>query len=368
MKTLLPVAILLACSTLSGCVLLRDSGPTLRILDQGAFGQFDSIKGPFENQTGVKLVRLEGGDAGTALKTALLGAGNPPADILFGVDNVLFSTPEIREKSLFVPYESPNLYRIDEDLISVDIFRVNGELWATPVEHGYISVNYDIRLRNSTPTQELPTTLRDLATARWAPRFVTEDPSKSSPGLGFFLATIATFPDGSAYDWKHYWRDLLQNGTKVVHDWTTAYVYHYSGGYGSYDSNNAADRNITVSYTTSPAYEVIFGTPSVPGVSFEPAKGVFHQVETMGILRGTKNLEHAKKFIDYMLTDDFQQYNAPSNAVYPVTRGTELPALLTELSTDPRDLRPAQISKGQLDAKLETWINDWVALYQAETA
>ena len=359
-------SLLLASALLAGCF-HADDRPTLTILDQGSFPQFEAIRDSFENQTGARLVQIDGGDAGSALKAALLGAGNPPADVLFGVDNALFFTKGVREKNLFVPYTSPNVARIDTDVIDLDAFTVDGELWATPCEYGFISVNFDVTLKDRTPANELPTTLRDLATKRWASTFVVPDPRFSSPGLGFLLASIGTFPEGASYDWKDYWRDLLQNGTKVAKDWTEAYVYHYTGG-GNWDEKAPQGRNITVSYTTSPAAEVLFGSPTAPGVSLEPKRGVFPQVETMGILRGSKNVDLAKRFIDFMLTDEFQILNAPYNAVYPVVKDVVLPAEFVAGATDPRDLEPATFSSAVLRTNLDRWVSDWEALYQAETA
>ncbi|MBI2076961.1 MAG: thiamine ABC transporter substrate-binding protein [Euryarchaeota archaeon] len=360
------IAALVASALAAGCLFV-DAEPTLTILDQGSFPQFDAIQSSFQNQTGARLVKIEGGDAGTALKTALLGAGNPPADILFGVDNALFFTKGVREKRLFVPYTSPNIGRIDTEVIDLETFKVDGELWATPCEYGYISVNYDITLKDRTPSDELPTTLRDLATKPWASKFVVPDPRFSSPGLGFLLASIGTFPDGAPYDWKDYWRDLLNNGTKVAKDWTEAYVYYYTGG-GHWDEKAPDGRNITVSYTTSPAAEVLFGTPTVPGVSLEPKRGVFPQVETMGILRGSKNVDLAKKFIDFMLTDEFQILNAPYNAVYPVVKDVVLPSEFVTSATDPHDLEPATFTPAVLRTNLDRWVTEWETLYQSETA
>lgn len=344
-------------------------GQTLTILDQGAFPAFKSLKPAFENLTGARLVQIDGGDAGNALRQALLSAGNPPADILYGVDNALFFTRDVAEKRLYVPYESPLISRINQTLINVDQFRVDGALWVTPVDHGYVGVNYDIRLVNSTPSSELPRTLRELATRRWAPQFVTEDPRFSSPGLGFLIATIDTFGETGPYTWKEYWRDLLANGTLVARDWTEAYVYYYTGGYGQYDpSTFRGGRSIVTSYTTSPAVEVYFGTPSPPGVSLEPPYGVFHQIETMGILRGSTHVPLAQAWIDFCLTNEFQNRTAPELAVYPVVDGIPLPDAFVQYATPPERLSPARFTADQIGQNLDRWLDEWLKVYQAAQA
>jgi thiamine transport system substrate-binding protein len=341
----------------------RFDGQQLRILDQGAFPAAAKLKPLFENLTGATIVTIGGGDAGSALQQALLGAGNPPADVLYGVDNALFFTEEVRASCLFVPYESPNLANIDEATVGVDQFRVDGDLWATPVDHGYINVNYNVALRNQSRTP--PQDLRDLASSQWASSFVTEDPRESSPGLGFLLATIDTFGESGGYTWKDYWTELLKNGGLVVKDWSTAYVYHYSGGYGTYDPANKGDRSIVTSYTTSPAVEVYFGASSPPGVSLEPPYGSFHQLETMAILRGTDKVDLARAWIDFCLTHAFQDMTAPELAVYPVITGVTLPDAFTQYATDPHDLKPARMDAQKIGSNLDRWLEEWEDLYQA---
>lgn len=353
------------------------SGQTLTILDHGAFAAFDALKPLFEAQTGSTLRHIEAKDAGDAFRQALLGAGNPVADVIYGVDNALFFSNETMDRQVFEPYESPNLVRINAT-IDVNQFRhpATRALLATPVDHGYVSVNYDVRLAQSTPVEQLPHTLRDLATAEWAPKFVTENPFTSSPGLGFLIATVYSFPEPGNYTWKDYWRDLFRNGTNpvVVEDWTTAYVYHYSGGYGQGSEGFKGDKEIVTSYTTSPAVEVLFGkdygTTSPPGVSLEPPKGVFHQVETMAILRGTTHSALSRAFLDFCLTESFQNLTAPTMAVYPVIDGIDLPEEFDLYATSPEVLkilvaRPTAIEIG---LSLEYWLDEWRAIHQAHLA
>lgn len=344
-------------------------GQTLTILDQGAFPAFEALKPVFENLTGARVVQIDGGDAGNALRQALLSAGNPPADVLYGVDNALFFTRDVVQKELFLPYESPNLFRINQTLIDVDQFRVEGAMWATPVDHGYVSINYDIRLADPANGSVPPQTLRELASTRWAPQFVTEDPRFSSPGLGFLIATIDTFGEDGSYTWKDYWRELLANGALVARDWTEAYEYHYTGGYGQYNASTfVGGRSIVTSYTTSPAVEVLFGTPAVPGKSLEPPHGVFHQIETMAILRGSDHVPLAQAWIDFCLTHEFQNRTAPELAVYPVVDGIRLPAEFLEHATPPERLVPARFTAEQIGQNLDRWLDEWIKVYRAAQA
>lgn len=374
MKPLQPgVMVLVLIVGFSGCSSKDKAPETLTILDHGAFGAFDQAKSLFENRTGARVVHIAANDAGDALRQALLSAGNPVADVLYGVDNALVFSPGVREKRVFTPYESPELSRLNRSIVDLDQFRdfETQDLLLTPVDHGYVSVNYDLRLKNETPPEQLPRTLRDLATARWAPQFVTEAPDKSSPGLGFLIASIATFGQTGDYTWQDYWRDLLRNGTKVVDDWTTAYVYHFTAGYGQGGTGFVGDRTIVTSYTTSPAAEVYFGAPTAPSVSLEPRHGVFHQVETMGILRGTEHLDLAREWIDFTLSPEFQNLTMPTMAVYPVIDGVSVPDAYAQHATSPSVLEdrliPARFTATEIGFSLATWLDEWRQVHRSET-
>lgn len=340
----------------------RFPGETLTILDHGAFSFFSDLKPLFEAQTGATVKQISGGDAGKALQQALLGAGNPPADVLYGVDNALFFSPRVLETCLYVPYEPAGLAAVDPTVVNVDQFRVEGALWATPVDHGYVGVNYDLRLAEGSPPP--PTSLRDLASSTWAPKFVTEDPRESSPGLGFLLATIDTFGEKGPYTWRDWWREFFDHGGLVVPDWTTAYVFHFSGGYGAGDAANRGDRSLVTSYTTSPAYEASFsGSP--PSVSLEPPYGVFHQVETMGILRGSSHVGLAQAWIDFCLTSSFQDRASEMLAMYPVVRNATVIDAFRTHATPPERLVPARLTAAQIGEGLDGWLEEWTALYRA---
>ncbi len=56
-----------------------------------SFAVSKEVKADFERESGLTLRILQGGDAGEALNRALLTAGNPQGDVLFGVDDNLLS-------------------------------------------------------------------------------------------------------------------------------------------------------------------------------------------------------------------------------------------------------------------------------------
>lgn len=331
----------------------RLDGVTLTILDHGAFGAFEDAKKLFENRTGAKVVHVEADDSGAALNRAVQEKGDPTFDVIYGIDNVLW-TKAVHE-GVFQPYTPLLASRVDPAYV---FFDRKAEWPATPVDHGYVAINWDPAKVNGT--------LASLDDVRaHASQFVTEDPRTSTPGLGFLLATIATYPEGSAYDWKDYWSDLFENGTLVTSGWTEAYEQHFSAGYGV-DYGGAGDRAIVTSYTESPAYERYFGraNESLAKPLVAP-NSTFHQVQTMGIAKGTRNLAAAQAWVEFTLTDEFQNLAAPGNAVYPVVKGVSVNDTYGGVDPAPGTFQPAPFTAEELGRNVEGWVREWTDLCEA---
>ena len=62
----------------------------------------------------------------------------------------------------------------------------------TPVSYGFVMINYDKEYLNDHQLT-LPLSLEDLTNKEWKGKLVVENPSTSSPGLTFLLATISYF-------------------------------------------------------------------------------------------------------------------------------------------------------------------------------
>lgn len=321
---------------------------TLTILDHGAFGAFDDAKARFEELTGAKVEHIEADDSGSALNRAAREKGDPSFDVIYGIDNVLWT--KAVEEGVFHAYEPALATRIDPAYVFFE-----GTWWATPVDHGYIGVNWDpVKLGANI------TSLDDVKAH--AGQFVTQDPRTSTPGLGFLLATIATYGETG---WKDYWTDLFEGGVLVTSGWTEAYEQHFSAGYGA-DYGGAADKAIVTSYTESPAYEAFFGRPAdALARPLVAPQSTFHQIQTMGIAKGTKELLAAQAWIEFTLTEDFQKLAAPGNAVYPVVSTVSTDDTYGDVDPAPGSFEPAQLDPATIGANLERWLREWTALCEA---
>ena len=325
----------------------RLDGVTLTILDHGAFFAFDDAARLFENRTGAKVQHVEAADAGGALQRAVQEKGDPTFDVIYGIDNILWT--QAVSQGVFESYEPLLADRIDPALRFADTWH------ATPVDHGYIGVNVDVAKLGANVTS-----LDDVRAH--ADKFVTQDPRTSTPGLGFLLATIATYGEGG---WQDHWTGLFEGGVLVTPGWTEAYEQRFSAGYGA-DMGGLADKPIVTSYTTSPAYEAFFGRPAdALAVPLVAPQSTFHQVETMGIANGTKQRAAAEAWIEFALTDEFQALMPPKNAVYPVVRGVDTNATFGAHDPEPGSFTPAQLDARTIGAKLEGWLRAWTDLCEA---
>ncbi len=314
------VVITSACSSSSSNTSTDATPNEVTLLAYDAFTPQEGIFDAFTAATGAKVKVVTGGDTGTLISKAILTAGNPEGDVLWGLDNTLLSRAQKAE--LLTSYE--------------------------PVDTGDICVNYDkqwFASRNIAP----PKSLEDLANPTYKNLLVTQDPVASSPGLGFLLGTIAHF---GADNWQGYWKSLKANGVHVSPDWTTAYTIDFSGssGKGKYP--------LVVSYGSSPPAEVLYAEKPIdtpPTAVIEST--CFRQTEYVGALKGTRNPNNAKLLISYLLDVPFQESMPLSLFVFPVNKNATLPDLFTKFAVTPKN--PLTLDPADIEKNRDTWLNSW---------
>ena len=310
------------------------------VLTHDSFAVSPEVLAKFEAQYQAKVVVLNAGDAGSMLNKAILSKDAPLADVIYGVDNTFLSRAlESGILADFTPSTSP---------VFVPEATADFSAPLVPVDVGYVLINYDIAGLKAA-SLPIPQSLKELTEPQWKGKLVIENPTTSSTGLAFFLATVAEFgPDG----WQAYWKALRANDVLVANDWTTAYYTHFSG------SSGKGPRPLVVSYSTSPAAEVFFSEgkltePPTGNVVF----GAFRQVEYAGVLKGTKQSVLAQQFVEFMVSTDFQNDMPLQMFVSPAIQTATLPDLYTNFVAIPA-------IKTQIDAKTiasnrDAWLAQW---------
>ncbi|NOZ29232.1 MAG: thiamine ABC transporter substrate-binding protein [Chloroflexi bacterium] len=314
------------------------------LMTHDSFAISESLLDQFEAETGATLKILRAGDAGAALNQAILSKGNPLADVFFGVDNTFFG--RAIQADIFEPYESPMLADIPDEL------ELDPQHRLLPVDFGYVCLNYD-KAYFVEKGLAVPQTLEDLTKPEYKGLLVVENPATSSPGLAFLITTVAYFGEDGYLD---FWRQLRENDVYVTDGWEDAYFGQFSGGSGE------GTRPLVVSYATSPAAEVYFSEGKLdtpPTGNILPEGGSFRQIEFVGILKGTKHPDLARKLVDFMLSRPFQEDIPLQMFVYPANEKAALPELFEKFAQVPS--APAQITPEEIDAGRERWIDEWTA-------
>ena len=327
-------------------------GTVVRVVAHDSFAVSTAVLDEFTARTGVRVEILPSGDAGTMVNAAILTKDDPQGDLLFGIDENLLA--KAFDEGLFQRYSASGLGSVPMSLQADDQHRV------TPIDHGDVCVNFD-RSWFADRNLPVPDDLQSFTDSKYRSTLAVEDPSSSTPGLSFLLATIATFGGGEDTGpnpaWLQYWRDLKANDVSVVDSWETAYYSSFSG------SSGAGNRPLVVSYASSPPAEVL--DTSVPADATPTgvvAPTCYRQIEFAGVLAGAKQPRAAATFIEFMLMQSFQQDMPEQMYVYPVVDETPLPEAFSKYTTPVAE--PLTLPYELVAASRERWVAQWASIFR----
>jgi thiamine transport system substrate-binding protein len=289
------------------------------------WGLLPLIKDKFETDNSIKLNIITFADTGVMLNQLISEKNNPRADIILGLDNINF--PEIEKNNLLKSYQPTRLNELDDELL----FDNSNTL--IPFDYGYVGFVYDSEKINFSQAVNL----KDLADQQ----IIIEQAGLSSPGTQLMFWTKKAL---SAADYQTFWEKMATNALTAP-DWSTAYYSMFLEG----------EAPIVLSYLTSPAYHI--DQEQVTKYKAIPIKeGYLRQVEGMGIVQDS---ELAKKFIDYMLTNEVQNQIATTQWMFPVLGNpTALPAAYQQIIT-PQDNEVLSITNDEIANNYSAWLDEW---------
>ena len=302
-----------------------DDAPTeITLVAYDSFTPEEGIFDAFTEQTGATVKVVTAGDTGTMVSKAILTAGNPEGDVMWGVDNTFLS--RALNADVFDSYE--------------------------PVDEGDICVNYD-KAWFAERSLPVPTRFEDLVLPQYKGLLTVQDPVNSSPGLGFLLGTIAYFGEEN---WSSYWQALRDNEVNIAPDWSSAYYDEFSGSSGN------GDYPMVVSYGSSPPAEVVYAETPIT----EPPTGVieatcFRQTEYVGILRGTQKSDLAEKLVQFLLDKEFQESLPLTLFVFPVNTDAVLPEVFEKFAVRPTT--PLSVDPQDIEENRDVWLDTWRGIF-----
>ena len=280
----------------------------------------------FEDKYKIDLQFIAVDSAATILNKIILEGENTNADLVLGLDMNLLNAAENSE--LFVSHDLKNINKkltLPLEWVS-DIF--------VPYNYGYFAFVY-----NNKTLKNPPLSMEELITKTDA-RIVIQDPRTSTPGLGLLTWMKALYGDSAQTKWSQLNKKIIS----VTKGWTDAYYNFFMAG----------EADIVLSYSTSPAAHIMFEENyDISASTFK--EGNYISVEFAGILNSSKNKQMANKFLDFMISDDFQKVIPGTNIMYPVT-DVEMPEAFNKLEI-PKLL---QLDPKDINDNKDAWINEWL--------
>ncbi len=285
------------------------------------------IKKKFEDKFKIHLEFVTVDSAATLLTKVILEGSSTKADIVLGLDMNLLD--EANKSNLFFKHSLEHLINIIDLPIEWESENF------TPYNYGYFAFVY-----NNKKFINPPNSMEELINNTDA-RIVIQDPRTSTPGLGLLTWIKAIYGNKAGDAWEKLNKKIIS----VTKGWTDAY----------YNIFLAGEADMVLSYTTSPAAHIMFeNNYDYSAINF--SEGNYITIEFAGILKSSKNKLLAKKFLRFMLTEDFQSIIPLTNIMYPVIKINDLPEAYKSLEI-PKVL---QIDPTIINTNKEDWIEEWL--------
>ena len=265
--------------------------------------------------------------AATLLNKVILEGDTSKADIVLGLDMNLFDLAE--QSELFTTHNINDI----NNLINLPLKWESNKF--VPYNYGYFSFVY-----NEANLEIPPKSMDELVNSTNA-RIVIQAPRTSTPGLGLLTWMKALYGDKAGDEWKKLNKKIIS----VTKGWTDAYYNFFMAG----------EADMVLSYTTSPAAHIMFEERyDILATTFE--EGNYITIEFAGILNNSQNKDLANKFLNFMLSEEFQSVIPSTNIMYPVTNIKDLPEAFDKLDI-PNFI---QIDPKEINENKEKWIDEWL--------
>ncbi|PMN66515.1 thiamine ABC transporter substrate binding subunit [Enterovibrio norvegicus] len=307
---------------------LADPSDTLTVYTYDSFaadwGPGPSVKKAFEAQCDCTLNLVALDDGVTILNRLRLEGKNSKADVVLGLDTNLMT--EAEKTGLLAPHS------VDTKAISLPDGWGNSTF--IPYDYGYFAFVYD-----KTKLKNPPKSLKELVESRDDISVIYQDPRTSTPGQGLMFWMKTVYGD----DVSNAWQQLATKTVTVTKGWSEAYNMFLKG-----------ESDMVLSYTTSPAYHLIAEeNPNFTSANFE--EGHYMQVEVAAKVKASENQALADEFMQFVLSDGFQNTIPTGNWMYPVTN-VALPDGFDTLSVPQKNL---QFTPEIVADNRRTWIREW---------
>lgn len=212
---------------------------------------------------------------------------NPKADIVVGMTE--FTTELARRENLILPYVPKNIGAIKKDE-----FKMQSE-YVVPIDYGFLAFNY-----NKDIIKNPPKNLKEFR--KLSKKLLVESPRLSNTGQEALQWSIALYGE----NYMDFWKDLKPAIYSVESGWGDAFAKFTAG-----------EAPIMLGYATSNLF--FTGEENSKYDSFLIEDGTFMYQEGASLVLKKDVKDGAKKFMEQILTPEFQNLVVSKNYMFPVT-------------------------------------------------
>lgn len=261
------------------------------------------------------------------IPSLMLEGARTEADVVIGISTD--ETLRARETGLFGPH--------NQDLSTLSLPVEWTDTTFLPFNFGDTAFIYD-NTRLTSP----PTDFESLVAMPEDVKIVIQDPRSSGAGLALVLWVKAVYGDKA----EDYWRRLAPRILTVTKGWSEAYGLFTRG-----------EADMVMSYITSPAYHLIVEKDETKVAAIFD-EGHYFTAEVVGQIAGTDQPELAQAFMDFILSETFQEMIPRVNFGFPVKLDPALmPAEFAKLNLPPKSLF---YTESEVAALRDAAVNEWL--------
>ncbi len=262
----------------------------------------------FEKATGTKVAVIQKA-TGEMLAQVKAERANPKGDVWWAgpADSYL----QAAEEGLLEAYRSPNLGQLfdwAQRISTVSSYQVSG------VYGGILSLGYNTELMDKRKLPA-PKCWKDLLNPVYKGEVMLGNPNSSGTAYLMLASLVQIFGEDEAFK---YMKALNANVASYARS-----------GIGPMTAVKRGEVAIGSSVLHGVINEIAQGFPVKPVL---PCEGVGYEVGSMAIIKGTRNLDAARKFVDWALTVDAQKIGLEvKEFAIPTNQNVPLPVLVPNL-------------------------------------
>lgn len=291
------------------------------------WGPGPAVEAAFEETCGCDLQFVGAGDGAALLARLFLEGAQTGADVVLGLDTNLIASA--RAMDLIADHG------VDASGLTLPISWDDPQF--LPFDWGYFAFVHGTELENP------PSNFRELAASDL--RIVIQDPRSSTPGLGLLMWIKAAYGADAAAIWE----GLADNIVTVTPGWSEAYGLYLEG-----------EADMVLSYTTSPAYHIAAEDDLTKKAAIFP-EGHYFMAELTAQLKATDQPELAQKFMDWILTPDFQKTIPLANWSLPAKLPeAEWPEVMRDLPSPEKTLF---YTEDEAEALRKPALDEWLRAF-----